>query len=208
MLSLINKYFPGLSTKQIQQYVQLKPLYEDWNSKINVISRNDIQHLYERHVLFSLAIAKVFQFKEGTTILDVGTGGGFPGLPLAVFYPKVQLHLIDSIGKKIKVVEEVTKALELKNVKAEKIRAEEMKKQFDFVVSRALTSLPQYYELVKDRIKRDNINELPNGVIYLGGGDLEKDIKIYRAAKVYELKTFFEEPFFETKKIIYIPGTK
>jgi 16S rRNA (guanine527-N7)-methyltransferase len=205
MISSIAKYFPTLSAKQLEQYASLQPLYEDWNQKINVISRNDIQHLYERHVLFSLAIVKVFHFKAGTTILDVGTGGGFPGIPLAIFFPDVQFYLVDSIGKKIKVVEEVVRALDLKNVTAKKIRSEEMKKQFDFVVSRALTALPQYYDLVKGNIKAAGINELPNGIIYLAGGEIEKDIKPYRNAKVYDIKTFFEEPFFETKKIIYIP---
>lgn len=199
------KYFPDLSEQQIKLFEQLLPLYTDWNSKINVISRKDIEHLYEHHVLHSLAIAKVISFKPGTKILDVGTGGGFPGIPLAILFPECSFHLIDSIGKKIKVVEEVVKELGLQNVVPEKARAEELKTRYDFVVSRAVTSLPEFYNWVQSKIMIKNTNTLQNGILYLKGGDLKDELKPFKKRnEVFEISNFFEEEFFLEKKVIHI----
>ena len=204
MVSLITKYFPDLSSEQISKFTQLYDLYSHWNSQINVISRKDIDLLYERHILHSLGIAKVIKFKEGTTILDVGTGGGFPGIPLAIMFPQCEFLLVDSIGKKIKVVNEIAEALNLNNVFGRQQRAEEVKERFHFVVSRAVTEFPAFYEWVKGKFLRENFNDLPNGILYLKGGDLKEEFgKFYDKAKFYDLKDFFEEEFFETKKVVY-----
>ena len=205
-MEIVQKYFPALTQKQNEQFKLLQNLYKDWNSKINVISRKDIEHLYERHILHSLAIAKIITFKPNTSILDVGTGGGFPGIPLAILFPDCHFHLVDSIAKKIKVVREIAHAVELKNIHAEKIRAEKIKSTYDFVVSRAVTSLPVFYNWIKGTINRNSENELNNGIIYLKGGDLTEEIKQFKPSiQVFTIGQFFEEPFFETKKIVYLP---
>lgn len=204
-MEIITKYFAGLSTVQMDQFGRLGALYKEWNSKINVISRKDIEQLYERHVLHSLAIAKIIQFKPGTRILDVGTGGGFPGIPLAILFPETSFMLIDSIGKKIKVVSEVAKALNLRNVQAEHIRCEELKSTYDFVISRAVTAFPQFVAMVRPKISKQNTNSLANGILYLKGGDFEEEISPFKQQiKVYELHSFFQEEFFETKKLIHM----
>jgi len=182
----------------------LQALYADWNSKINVISRKDIENLYINHVLHSLGIAKVITFKKGTSVLDVGTGGGFPGIPLAILFPAVNFHLADSIGKKITVVQEISKALGLQNVTATKSRAEELPQQYDFTVSRAVTTLSEIYQWTRSLIKRNGFNDLHNGILYLKGGDLKEEIEVlHKKVMIFELKNFFEEDFFETKKVVY-----
>jgi len=204
--TLIEKYFPGLTQQQKQQFAQLQDLYQTWNERINVISRKDVDNLYVNHVLHSLGIAKVITFLPGTQVLDVGTGGGFPGIPLAILFPETQFHLVDSIGKKITVVTEVAKALKLTNVKAEQIRAEQLKSKYDFVVSRAVTRMKEFYGWVHQKIKRDSRHTLDNGILYLKGGELEEEMtELKRRYSLYDLTTFFEEPFFETKKIVYVP---
>jgi 16S rRNA (guanine527-N7)-methyltransferase len=203
---LIQKYFSGLSEIQISRFALLGPLYAEWNEKINVISRKDIGSLYEKHILHSLAIAKVIRFTPGTTILDVGTGGGFPGIPLAILFPEVKFHLVDSIGKKIKVVKAVAEALQLENVVADQVRAEELKEKYDFVVSRAVTSLPEFLKWIRKNIAANPKNSLPNGVLYLKGGDLSIELKPFgKRTLVYNLSEFFTEEFFETKKLVYLP---
>lgn len=205
-MEIIQKYFPALTQKQNEQFKLLQNLYNDWNSKINVISRKDIDHLYERHILHSLAIAKIISFTPNTSILDVGTGGGFPGIPLAILFPDCHFHLVDSIAKKIKVVNEIAHAIELKNIHAEKIRAEKIKSTYDFVVSRAVTSLPVFYNWVKKNIDKNSKNELQNGIIYLKGGDLTEEINKFKpSVQVFSIDQYFKEPFFETKKIVYLP---
>ncbi len=201
----ILKHFPKISELQIKQFKMLKSIYEDWNSKINVISRKDIDELYIRHVLHSLAIAKLQNFEPKATVLDVGTGGGFPGIPLAILFPETRFYLIDIIGKKIKVVQEVATALELKNVKAEQIRAELVKSEFDFVVSRAVTNMPDFVSWVKNKIKKQNKHKLKNGILYLKGGDLTEELKSFPEAKQFDISDFFEDDFFETKKVVYLP---
>ncbi|MGZ4089335.1 MAG: 16S rRNA (guanine(527)-N(7))-methyltransferase RsmG [Bacteroidia bacterium] len=204
MITIIQKYFPNLDATQIKKFEQVYDLYSYWNSQINVISRKDIDLLYERHILHSLGIAKIIQFKPGTTILDVGTGGGFPGIPLAIMFPQCEFLLVDSIGKKIKVVNEIAEALELNNVFGRQQRAEEVKEKFHFVVSRAVTEFPAFYEWVKGKFLKENFNDLPNGILYLKGGDLKEEFgKFYDKAKFYDLKDYFEEEFFETKKVVY-----
>ncbi len=202
---LILKYFPDLTPQQQQQYWQLPELYQFWNDQINVISRKDIEYLFERHILHSLGIAKVISFLPGETVLDIGTGGGFPGLPLAIMFPDTQFYLVDSIGKKIKVVNEVAKAIGLKNIKAEHIRAEQVPGKFDFVVSRAVTQLKDFYPWVKGKFNKASKNAIPNGILYLKGGDLEKEIaESGLSVQQFHLKDFFEEEFFDTKKVIHI----
>lgn len=207
MKERIDIYFPELSAEQRLQYAALEELYKEWNAKINVISRKDMDSLYIHHVLHSLGIAKVIRFAAGSRVMDVGTGGGFPGIPLAIMFPEVQFYLIDSIGKKIKVVQEVAQALGLKNVRAEQIRAEEVKGTFDFIVSRAVTAFPDFVKLIRNKISTDNRNVLENGLLYLKGGDFEAEITPFRSKiKIYELQEFFDEEFFETKKLIYYSG--
>lgn len=204
---ILLKYFPHITEQQQQQFVRLQELYTLWNSQINVISRKDIDLLYERHVLHSLGIAKVMEFVPGTNVLDVGTGGGFPGIPLAILFPEVSFHLVDSIGKKIKVVNEVATALGLTNVKGTHARAEEIKEKYDFMVSRAVTQLKDFYPWVKGKFSKANNNQLPNGILYLKGGDLTQEIAdAGLAVQQYHLKDYFEEEFFETKQVIYIKG--
>jgi len=203
---IIFKYFPDLSETQKSQFNQLYDLYTDWNSKINVVSRKDIDELYIRHVLHSLGIAKVMAFKPGTSVLDVGTGGGFPGIPLAILFPEVNFHLVDSIGKKIKVVEAVTEALKLDNVRADKARAEQLNTKYDFVVSRAVTRLKPFYQWVKNKFEKESFNDFPNGILYLKGGELKEELlESKKRYKLYDLTEYFEEPFFETKKVVYVP---
>lgn len=205
-MEIIQKYFPRLNEWQIETFTKLKPLYAEWNAQINVISRKDFEQFYEHHVLHSLGIAKFIRFVPGTKILDVGTGGGFPGIPLAIFFPEVQFHLVDSIGKKIKVVNAVVEDLGLKNVKAEQVRAEQLKDKYDFVVSRAVTRLPEFVPWVRKNISKHAQNALPNGIIYLKGGDLREELKPFKKlAFVQDLSEYFEEEFFETKKIVHLP---
>ena len=197
--------FPDLSEMQINQFEQLGGLYQDWNSKINVISRKDIDELYTKHVLHSLGIAKVLAFKPGSSVLDVGTGGGFPGIPLAILFPEVDFHLIDAIGKKVKVVSAVAEALQLKNVKAEQIRAANVADKFDFIVSRAVTNMPDFVKWVRKKIKKESVHELKNGILYLKGGDLTEELSLFPTAKETNLTDFFKDEFFETKKVVYLP---
>jgi 16S rRNA (guanine527-N7)-methyltransferase len=205
-MELLEKYFSTLSSYQIEQFRLLQQLYSDWNNKINVISRKDIDHLYERHVLHSLAIAKIISFKKDTSVLDVGTGGGFPGIPLAILFPDCHFHLVDSIGKKITVVKAISEALKLSNVSAEQIRAEQLNDKYDFIVSRAVTSFPEFYQWVKQKVKSTSVNELKNGILYLKGGDLNEELQdFFTKVKIIKLADFFEEEFFETKKIVYLP---
>ncbi|WP_456865240.1 16S rRNA (guanine(527)-N(7))-methyltransferase RsmG [Galbibacter sp. BG1] len=204
-VTIIEKYFSSLTEDQITKFSQLEDLYTDWNSKINVISRKDIEELYIRHVLHSLGIAKVQAFNPGASILDVGTGGGFPGIPLAILFPETNFYLIDAIGKKINVVNEVASALNLQNVKAEQIRAEKVKSQFDFIVSRAVTNMPDFVKWVKGKVKKESSHELKNGILYLKGGDLSEELAVYKTAKTYDLKDYFVEDFFETKKVVHLP---
>ncbi len=204
-MELIKKYFPDLTQLQIEQFEAMQLLYQDWNLKINVVSRKDIDELYLRHVLHSLGIAKVQKFKEGSNILDVGTGGGFPGIPLAILFPESQFHLVDSIGKKIKVVDEVSAGLGLKNVKTTNSRVEEIKGEFDFIVSRAVAVMPSFVSWVKGKTAKNSNHELKNGILYLKGGDLSEELKTYKTAKIFELTDYFEEDFFETKKVVHLP---
>ena len=204
---LILKYFPEITTRQQEQYAQLAELYPYWNQQINVISRKDMDSLYERHVLHSLGIAKVMSFLPGEQVLDVGTGGGFPGVPLAIMFPETSFHLVDSIGKKIKVVQEVAQAIGLQNLKASHMRAEQVPGKFNFVVSRAVTQLKDFYPWVKGKFEKKSGNQLPNGILYLKGGDLEQEIaESGLAVQQYFLKNYFEEEFFETKQVIYVKG--
>jgi 16S rRNA (guanine527-N7)-methyltransferase len=201
----ILKYFPNLTENQILQFEKLGELYPEWNAKINVISRKDIDELYVKHVLHSLGIAKVMEFQPKSTVLDVGTGGGFPGIPLAILFPETRFYLIDVIAKKIKVVNEVATALGLKNVKAEQLRAENVKGDFDFIVSRAVTNMPDFVSWIKDKVKKQNNHELKNGILYLKGGDLTEELKDFPKATEYNLSDYFSEEFFETKKVVHLP---
>jgi 16S rRNA (guanine527-N7)-methyltransferase len=204
MQEILN-YFPNLSDVQKEQFHQLGQLYPEWNTKINVISRKDIGELYTKHVLHSLAIAKIQSFEPGTYVLDVGTGGGFPGIPLAILFPETRFYLIDIIAKKIKVVQAVAEALELKNVKAEQMRAENVKGDFDFIVSRAVTNMPDFVSWIKTKIKKQNKHELKNGILYLKGGDLTEELKDFPSAKEFNIAEFFSDEFFETKKVVHVP---
>ncbi|WP_018667959.1 16S rRNA (guanine(527)-N(7))-methyltransferase RsmG [Bacteroides gallinarum] len=204
-MELILKYFPELSEEQKRQFAALYDLYTDWNSKINVISRKDIENLYEHHVLHSLGIAEVIRFKPGTKIMDLGTGGGFPGIPLAILFPEVQFHLIDSIGKKVRVATEIAASIGLKNVTTRHARAEEEKQTFDFVVSRAVMPLADLLKIIRKNISTKQQNALPNGLICLKGGELDKEtMPVKNKVMIWELKEFFEEEFFETKKAVYV----
>jgi 16S rRNA (guanine527-N7)-methyltransferase len=203
---LIKKYFPEITETQLQQFEQLFPLYVEWNEKINVVSRKDIDNLMLHHVLHSLAIAKFIEFRPGTEILDVGTGGGFPGIPLAILFPACSFLLIDSIGKKIKVVEGVAESIGLTNVRAEHIRAEDVDQDFEFIISRAVTRLSPFYYWVRKKISPNHFHTKRNGLILLKGGDLKEEIEeLERKTKVVELPSYFQEPFFETKKLVYVP---
>jgi len=202
---IVFNYFPGLTEVQIEQFNLLEELYKDWNQKINVVSRKDIDELYVRHVLHSLGIGKIIQFKPGAEILDVGTGGGFPGIPLAILFPETNFTLVDAIGKKVKVVQEVVEGLELQNVRAIHSRVEELDQQFDFIVSRAVAAMPTFVHWVKGRIKKKSEHSLRNGILYLKGGDLEEELKNYKTAELFELADFFKEEFFETKRLVYLP---
>ena len=203
-MDIILKYFPDLLEKQIKQFSQLQDLYNEWNSQINVISRKDMDSLYLKHVLHSIAIAKVISFADGTKVLDVGTGGGFPGIPLAILFPNVEFLLVDSIGKKIKVVNEIANSIGLKNLRAEHKRAEQVNGQFDFVVSRAVTRMKVFQQWVRKRISTKQRNILFNGILYLKGGDLTEELKGIKNVELYNIPDFFEEEFFETKKVVYI----
>lgn len=204
-MDIILKYFPNLTPTQQQQFSQLEALYKDWNAKINVISRKDIDELYLRHVLHGLGIAKVQSFKPGSHVMDVGTGGGFPGIPLAILFPETEFYLIDAIGKKIKVVQAVAEAIGLKNVTAVHGRAEKVKQEFDFIVSRAVTNMPDFVKWVRNKVKKDSVHELKNGILYLKGGDLSDELAIYQSVQLFDLPDYFEEDFFETKKVVYLP---
>ncbi|MFB9057421.1 16S rRNA (guanine(527)-N(7))-methyltransferase RsmG [Mariniflexile ostreae] len=204
-MDLILKYFPNLTEDQIEKFNKLQMLYEDWNLKINVVSRKDIDELYLRHVLHSLAIAKIITFKEGTKILDVGTGGGFPGIPLAILFPECSFHLVDSIAKKIKVVNEVVEGLGLTNVKTTHSRVEEINDTFDFIVSRAVAAMPTFVHWTKGKITKQQNHDLKNGILYLKGGDLTEELQDYKTTTLYNLSDFFNEDFFETKKIVHLP---
>lgn len=204
-MNIIQKYFPNLTALQAEQFAQLEVLYNDWNAKINVISRKDIQNLYEHHVLHSLGIAKVVNFKDGTTVMDLGTGGGFPGIPLAILFPNVQFHLVDSIGKKVRVANEVATAIGLKNVKFSHARAEEIKEQYDFVVTRAVMPMVDLMKVARKNIKKEQHNAVPNGIIALKGGELAGEIaSMKNICTVWELSDFFEEEYFKTKKVVHV----
>jgi len=204
--SIVFHYFPSLSAQQQDQFRRLGVLYQDWNEKINVISRKDIENIYVNHILHSIGIAKVTSFNKGAKVMDVGTGGGFPGIPLAILFPDTDFYLVDSIGKKITVVKEVAKSLGLKNIAAEQIRAEQVKDKYDFVVSRAVTRMKEFYGWVRNRIKSDSLHPLDNGILYLKGGDLDEELnELKRPYSLYELSDFFSEDFFETKKVVYMP---
>ncbi|MFC0604042.1 16S rRNA (guanine(527)-N(7))-methyltransferase RsmG [Winogradskyella pulchriflava] len=204
-MDLILKYFPNLTETQIKQFEALESLYNDWNTKVNVISRKDIDELYIRHVLHSLGIAKVVRFTDGSSILDVGTGGGFPGVPLAILFPNCQFHLVDSINKKLKVINAICDTIELTNVKTTHSRVEAIDGTYDFIVSRAVTAMPEFTKWIKGKIAKKQQNELKNGILYLKGGDLTEELKNYTAVKAYLLSDYFEEAFFDTKKVIYLP---
>ena len=204
-MEIIQKYFPHLTEHQVEQFAQLEALYNDWNAKINVISRKDIQNLYEHHVLHSLGIAKVVNFKDDTTVMDLGTGGGLPGIPLAIIFPNVQFHLVDSIGKKVKVAQEVANAIGLKNVKFSHARAEEIKEQYDFVVTRAVMPMVDLMKVARKNIKKEQHNAVPNGIIALKGGELAGEIaSMKNISTVWELSDFFEEEYFKTNKVVHV----
>lgn len=204
-MDLIRKYFPHLTSDQISKFEKLEELYKDWNLKINVVSRKDIDELYLRHVLHSLGIAKIQDFKPGSKILDVGTGGGFPGIPLAIMFPECTFHLVDSIGKKIKVVDEVSEGLGLTNVTSYNKRVEEMTDNYDFIVSRAVAIMPTFVRWVKGKIAKESRHDRKNGILYLKGGDLTEELQDYRNSEIFELSDLFEEDFFDTKKVVYLP---
>lgn len=205
-VELIFSYFPELTDLQKEQFTRLLPLYQDWNAKINVISRKDIDNLYLNHVLHSLGIAKMTAFAPGSHILDVGTGGGFPGIPLAILFPEVHFHLVDSIGKKITVVKNVAEGVGLKNVQADQMRAEQAKGEYDFIVSRAVTRLKEFYGWIHRKVKKESKHSLYNGILYLKGGDLDEELAaLKKPHQIFDLSTVFREEFFETKKVVYVP---
>jgi 16S rRNA (guanine527-N7)-methyltransferase len=204
--TLIQKYFPDLTAKQKEQFAVLGDLYKNWNDKINVISRKDVENIYSNHILHSLGIAKVMGFKPGANVLDVGTGGGFPGIPLAILFPETQFHLVDSIGKKITVVNEVVKGAGIQNVRGQQIRAEELKSKYDFIVSRAVTRMKEFYGWVHNKTKEESNHPLDNGILYLKGGDLTEELNELKSPySLYELSNYFQEEFFETKKVVFVP---
>ncbi len=205
-MSLVKKYYPDLTDEQYALFEKMVPLYHEWNSKINVISRRDLKNLEERHILHSISIAKLIRFRPGTKVLDVGTGGGFPGIPLAILFPETEFHLVDSIRKKILVVQNVVRGLGLQNVHAEHKRVQDVKSKYDFVVSRAVTSFPKFVSMVDKSISNKQFNGLPNGLLYLKGGDFKREIaRFSESVAIFKLSDYFEEEFFETKKIIYLP---
>ena len=204
-MDLILTYFPNLTEEQYRQFEMLRALYEDWNIKINVVSRKDIDELYIRHVLHSLGIAKVQAFESGTRLLDVGTGGGFPGIPLAILFPESKFHLVDSIGKKIKVVEEVSLGLGLKNVQVSNARVETITEPYDFIISRAVAQMETFVHWVKGRVSKKSNHELKNGILYLKGGDLRDELAPFPKATIFPLSNYFDEPFFETKTVVHLP---
>ena len=204
--AIILKYFPQLDQMQQKQFEELHSLYSFWNERINVISRKDIDNLYINHVLHSLGIAKVLQFGQSADVLDVGTGGGFPGIPLAILFPNTHYHLVDSIGKKITVVQNVASALMLKNVTAEQIRAEQVKDSYDFIVSRAVTRLKEFYGWINRKTKKESTHPMQNGILYLKGGDLDEELaELRKPYTIFHLSNYFKEDFFETKKVVYVP---
>ena len=204
-MDIITQYFPNLTETQIEQFAKLEELYNDWNLKINVVSRKDIDEIYMRHVLHSLGIAKVQEFLPGSEVMDVGTGGGFPGIPLAILFPETQFHLVDSIGKKIRVVNEVVEGLGLTNVKATNDRVENVPGQYDFIVSRAVAQMETFVRWVRGHIKKKSIHDRKNGILYLKGGDLSEELATYTTAEIFPLTTYYKEDFFETKKVVYLP---
>ncbi len=205
-MDLIKKYFPEISDEQFILLQELAGLLTEWNEKINLISRKDIPFIFERHILHSLSLAKIIKFSSGSKVLDVGTGGGFPGLPLAILFPQAEFTLVDSIGKKIMVIKDITEKLNLRNVIAVNERAEKIKIRYHFIVSRAVTTFPEFFTLIKDKISRNNFNSLINGILYLKGGDFEKELERFqKKVIVYDISDMFEEEFFQTKKIIYVP---
>lgn len=205
IFTIIEKYFPSLEQKKLENLNNLGFIYREWNKKINIISRKDIDNLYERHILHSLSIAKIITFNKNTKILDVGTGGGFPGIPLSIIFPECQFTLVDSINKKIKIVENIASELNLNNISPINIRAEKINEKFDFIVSRAVTQFPDFLNLVKNNFSKNNFNTLNNGIFYIKGGDFDKEIKDFKNITIYNINDFFNEEFFKTKKIIYLP---
>ena len=205
-VDIVFHYFPSLSERQQKQFTQLLALYKNWNEKINVVSRKDVENLYVNHVLHSLGIAKVMEFNPGADVLDVGTGGGFPGIPLAILFPETRFHLVDSIGKKITVVKEVAAGLGLKNVRAEQIRAEQVRGEYDFIVSRAVTRIREFHFWISKKAKKKSVHNLPNGILYLKGGDLEEELaELKKDYRLFNLTEYFREEFFDTKKVLYVP---
>ncbi|MCQ2212643.1 MAG: 16S rRNA (guanine(527)-N(7))-methyltransferase RsmG [Bacteroidaceae bacterium] len=204
-MEIIKKYFPNLTETQLEQFAQLEALYNDWNAKINVISRKDIQNLYEHHVLHSLGIAEVVRFKDGTEVMDFGTGGGFPGIPLAIMFPEAKFHLVDSIGKKVRVAQAIADSIGLKNVKTSHARVEEIKDKYDFIVTRAVMPLIDLVKISRKNLKKEMINGLPNGIIALKGGELEREMAtMKKICTVWDLSDYFEEEYFETKKVVHV----
>ena len=202
----LKKYFPNLSQDQLEKFMRLVPIYKDWNSKVNLISRRDIENLFINHILHSLSIVNIIEFESSTSVLDVGTGGGFPGIPLAIFFPNVKFTLLDSIGKKIKVVESVSKDLSLSNVTAINDRVENHFDKYDFILSRAVAKMDKFYSLVNKNFNSKSINEIPNGIISLKGGDLKDELKDFKEKKIFDISEFFTDDFFKTKRVVYVPN--
>jgi 16S rRNA (guanine527-N7)-methyltransferase len=202
----LKKYFPNLSQDQLEKFMRLVPIYKDWNSKVNLISRRDIENLFTNHILHSLSIVNIIEFESSTSVLDVGTGGGFPGIPLAIFFPNVKFTLLDSIGKKIKVVESVSKDLSLSNVTAINDRVENHFEKYDFILSRAVAKMDKFYSLVNKNFNSKSINEIPNGIISLKGGDLKDELKDFKEKKIFDISEFFTDDFFKTKRVVYVPN--